>query len=174
MFSSETYSIIDAYKYTSDGSGLDGTFTTGSDGTYSYITGCQSNVGITNFGLTGDFEMTYKFYMDYSSGATSPYNNLWNIALNSNNGVLIGCEGEDRRIRVYNRQNASNTSIDMKTNCYSYKNWVDVSIKYQSGTWSITVGGQSVSYSKTFTPTSIHLNSTFASVRLTDFLIKPL
>ena len=143
--SSETYSIIDAYKYTSDGSGLDGTFTTGSDGTYSYITGCQSNVGITNFGLTGDFEMTYKFYMDYSSGATSPYNNLWNIALNSNNGVLIGCEGEDRRIRVYNRQNASNTSIDMKTNCYSYKNWVDVSIKYQSGTWSITVGGQTVS-----------------------------
>ena len=172
--SSETYSIIDAYKYTSDGSGLDGTFTTGSDGTYSYITGCQSNVGITNFGLTGDFEMTYKFYMDYSSGATSPYNNLWNIALNSNNGVLIGCEGEDRRIRVYNRQNASNTSIDMKTNCYSYKNWVDVSIKYQSGTWSITVGGQSVSYSKTFSPTSIHLNSNFASVRLTDFMIKPL
>ena len=172
--SSETYSIIDAYKYTIDGSGLDGTFTTGSDGTYSYITGCQSNVGITNFGLTGDFEMTYKFYMDYSSGATSPYNNLWNIALNSSNGVLIGCEGEDRRIRVYNRQNNSNTSIDMKTNCYSYKNWVDVSIKYQSGTWSITVGGQSVSYSKTFTPTSIHLNSNFASVRLTDFMIKPL
>ena len=174
MFSSETYAITDAYKYTSDGSGLDGTFTTGSDGTYSYITGCQSNVGITNFALTGDFEMTYKFNMNYSSGATSPYNNLWNMALDSNNGVLIGCEGENKRIRVYNRQNASNTSIDMKTDCYSYKNWVDVSIKYQSGTWSITVGGQSVSYSKTFSPTSIHLNSNFASVRLTDFMVKPL
>ena len=166
----KTFAITDAYKYTVDGSGLDGTFTVG-DG---YITNCQSNVGLTSFGLNSDFEMSYKFYPPNPTGGYVQANSLWNMGANTNNGVLIGTEAENKRIRIYNRNNGTNTSIDLKTNCYNYDEWSTATIKYENGVWSITVNGNTLSYSKTFTPTSIHLNYNFPSVRLKEFMIKPL
>lgn len=170
MFVSETYSIVDAYKYSSDGSTLDGTFTV-SDG---YITNCQSTTGITSFGLTGDFEMSFQHYINATSVTSPDYNALWNIGQDNNNGVLIGVEGAEKRIRIYNRSTGSNTSAQIQTNAYNTKTWNTFIIRYVNGVWSLTSGSYTLSYSKSFTPAFIRLNSNFTSTRLKEFMIKPL
>ena len=170
IFSSETYVIVDAYKYTSDGSGLDGTFTL-VDG---YITNCQSNTGITSFNLNTDFEFSYKYYSAYSIGTSTPFNSLWNFGVNDNNGVLIGCEEDTQRLRIYNRSNGSNSVQQTKTGAFTHNEWIDVCIKYQSGVWSITCNGYTISYSKTITPSFMRLNGNFTSTRLKELMVKPL
>ena len=167
---SKTYSIIDAYKYSEDGSTLDGTFTV-TDG---YITNCQSNTGISNFDLTGDFEFAYKYYNANPTNNDYRYNSLWVFGLDNNNGVFLGCEDQDRKIRVYNRNNGSTTSIQQTTNVYNRNEWIDVSIKYVNGVWSITVGANTITYSKTFNPTFIHLFDNYTHTRIKEILIKPL
>ena len=170
IISSEIYAIIDAYKYTSDGSGLDGTFTL-ADG---YITNCQSNTGITSFNLNTDFEFSYKYYSAYSIGTSTPFNSLWNFGVNDNNGVLIGCEEDTQRLRIYNRSNGSNSVQQTKTGAFTHNEWIDVCIKYQSGVWSITCNGYTISYSKTITPSFMRLNGNFTSTRLKELMVKPL
>jgi len=166
----ETYDIIDAYKYTSDGSTLDGTFTV-TDG---YITNCQSDTGITNFDLTGDFEFAYKYYNANPTNNNHEYNSLWVFGLDNNNGVFLGCEDQDKKIRVYNQDNGSLTTIQQITNAYNRNEWIDVSIKYVNGEWSIIVGANTITYSKTFNPTFIHFFDNYPLTRIKEILIKPL
>ena len=166
----EIYGITDAYKYTSDGSGLDGNFTV----TGGYITNCQSDTGISNFDLTGDFEFAYKYYNNNPTNNDYRYNSLWVFGLDNNNGVFLGCEDQDRKIRVYNRNNGSTTSIQQTTNVYNRNEWIDVSIKYVNGVWSITVGANTITYSKTFNPTFIHLFDNYTLTRIKEVMIKPL
>ena len=173
MFVSETYSLEDCSFYSVDATGLGGTHTTGTDGTYTYITGCDSTTGLSSFTFPTDFTITYKAYTPTSSSTDTNYNGLWSIGSNANNGVLIGTEISNKRIRLYNRNNGNNTSIEQKNNAYS-GNWFDVKISYNSGVWKIECGTQSITYSKTFTPQFIHLFGNYASVRFTDFKIKAL
>ena len=154
---------------------MDGTYTTSPNG---YITGCQSNVGLNNFTFPSNFLFSYKAYMNPTgSTGTSSYlnnNSLWRFGSDENNGVLIGLESENKRIRIYNRVSNSNTSQQIQTNSYNYQEWVTVEIEYNNGVWKVTVGNNSISYSKTFTPTIFHLNATFSATLLKEFKIKPL
>ena len=132
------------------------------------------DTGLTVFNPTGDFIFEYKHYIPSFTSSSTPYNSLWSIGVNASNGVLIGVEADQRKIRIYNRNNGSNSSIDMKTSAFSLNEWFTVQIKYENGLWSVQVGENVISYSKTFTPTFVHLNAGYASTRLRDFKIKPL
>lgn len=170
MFSSETYAIEDCNIYTSDGTGLNGTFTTG-DG---YITGCQANVGLTPTGFPSNFQFSYEAYMNPGTTSYSNNNSLWRIGTDENNGILIGVESENKRIRIYNRVNNSNSSQQIMTDCFNYQEWVTVVIEYNSGVWKITIGSKSISYSKSFTPAILHLNAAATNTRLREVKVKPL
>lgn len=139
-----------------------------------YITNCQSNTGISSFNLNSDFEFSYKYYSAYSVGSSTPYNSLWNFGVNENNGVLIGCEEDTQRLRIYNRNNGTNSVQQTKTGAFTHNIWVTVTIKYQSGVWSVTCGENTISYSKTIAPVFMRLNGSFTSTRLKELLVKPL
>lgn len=167
---SETYVVEDCYKYTSDGSTLDGTFTV-TDG---YITDCQSNVGLSSFSLTGDFEFSFDYYHTSNSPYDVNSNCLWSIGTDNNNGVLIGTESSDRRIRIYNRYNGNNTVIQTQTSSFRVQEWTNCNITYINGLWKLEIGDKEVSYSKIFNPSFIRLFSNYPSMRLKEFKIKPL
>lgn len=169
---SKRYSIIDAIKYTKDGTGINGTYTTGTDGTYDYITSIQSILD-PQASLTSSCEVTYKFKVTNTS-VTGNGSLLWSIGSDANNGILIGTEGNSNRIRIYSRNNGNNTVQQTINNIFSLNTWFDVKITCNNGTISITVGGQTISYSlssiayfKSYTPVT-------TGVQLTEFMIKPL
>ena len=169
---SEIYSIHDYIKYSSDGTGLAGTYNTGTDGTYDYITHLESILD-PETSLTNSCEVSYKFKVTSSSG-TGYGSLLWCIGSDANNGVLIGTESNSNRMRIYSRSNGNNTVQQTTNNVWSLNTWFDVKITYNNGTISITVGGQTISYSlasvayfKTYTPASY-------DVELSQFIVKPL
>ena len=174
IFLTQTYAIEDCSMYSLDGSGLNGTFTVHQDG---YITGCKGDTGLNPFTFPSNFKFTYKMYQSPTgsgAGVYVPHNSLWRFGTDENNGVLIGCESESKKIRIYNRVNNSNTSQQISTDSYNYNEWVDVTIEYNSGVWKITTGTHTISYSKTFTPVLLHLNAEYNQVKLKEFKIKPL
>lgn len=180
IFLQETYEIEDLIFYSLDGTDFTGTYDTGSDGTYNYITNLHSDVGITT-NLLSDFEFSYKYYLtQWESGmGASQWNTLWNIGVDTNNGVLIGCEAENSRIRIYNRNNGQNTSQTLKEGCYpnfgsTNVDWFDVSIKYENNVWSVNVNGNTITYSKTFNPTFIRMYSNYSKPRIREIKVKAL
>lgn len=171
----ETYEIEDLYWYSSDGTKLAGTYTTGSDSSYSYITGCQSNVGLPlTLTLPSAFELSYKHYDNYSGSDISARNGLWRIGSDENNGVLIGSEASYERIRIYNRSSGSNSVQQTKTESYTRNQWNEFKIRYENGVWTVSRGENNVSYSKSFTINIWHFNETFSASRFSDFKLKQL
>lgn len=116
--------------------------------------------------------MTYKFKnmrTDNDSSGTG----LWNIGTNTNNGVLIGHEGSDRRIRIYSRSNGSNTARDTQNYVYSYQTWTDAEITYENGTITMTVGGKTVSYSLS-SAVIMQFYASYSNLRVAEWKIKAL
>lgn len=172
IFQSVTCSIHDYIKYSSDGTGLSGTYNTGTDGTYDYITRLQSILD-PNTALISSCEISYKFKVTSTSG-TGNGSLLWCIGSDVNNGVLIGTEGTDARMRIYLRSNGNNTVQQTSNNLYSLNTWFDVKITYTNGTISITVGGQTISYSLSSVAYFKTYTSASYAVQLSQFVVKPL
>lgn len=147
-----------------------GTFTTGTD-TYDYIqiTGTGVSPNIT---LPSNWEMSYKLKntrtADYADGS-----GLWVIGTDTNNGVLIGHEGTDCRIRIYSRSGGSNTVRATENNVYSYQTWTDAVITYNNGAISLTIGGKTVSYSLS-SSIIMQFYSNYSYLRIAEWKIKPL
>ena len=174
MVLQETYELQDLFFYSSDGTDLTGTYTTASDGTYNYITNVSAGAGIPNLNLTEDFEFSFKYYNATPFNPWSSFNALWLVGVDTNNGVLIGCEAETTRIRIYNRSAGSNTIQQTQTSAFNINEWTNVSIKCINGVWSITVNGHTISYSKSFTTQIIQMYSSYQNTRITDLRIKAL
>lgn len=164
----QTYPIEDCIKVGFNN--WNGTFTTGTD-TYDYIqiTGTGVNPNIT---LSQNWEMSYKLKntrtSDYADGS-----GLWVIGTDTNNGVLIGHEGTDRRIRIYSRSSGSNTARATENHVYSYQTWTDATITYNNGTISLTIGGKTVSYSLS-SSIIMQFYSSYSYLRIAEWKIKPL
>ena len=168
MFSSETYIVEDCIK--AGFNGWTGTFSTGTD-TYDYL--CPTGTGVSpSINLPSNWKMSYKFKnmrTDNDSSGTG----LYVIGTNTNNGVLIGHEGSDRRIRIYSRSNGSNTARDTQNYVYSYQTWTDAEITYENGTITMTVDGKSVSYNLSSAVIMQFYNS-YPQLRIAKWNIKPL
>ena len=113
-------------------------------------------------------------YIKYSSDGTGYGALLWMIGSDVNNGVLIGTEGNSSRMRIYSRSNGDNTAQQTSNNVYSLNTWFDVKITYNNGTISITVGGQTVSYSLSSVAYFKTYTSASYDVQLSQFIVKPL
>ena len=168
MFSSETYIVEDCIKASFNG--WTGTFSTGTD-TYDYLCPTGTNVS-PNITLPSSFKMSYKF-KNMNTDTTATGTGLYVIGTNTNNGVLIGHEGSDRRIRIYSRSNGSNTARDTQNYVYSYQTWTDAEITYENGTITMTVDGKSVSYNLSSAVIMQFFNS-YPQLRIAEWKIKPL
>lgn len=165
---SKIFSLEDCIK--AGFNGWNGTFSTGTD-TYDYLCPTGTNVS-PNITLPSSFKMSYKF-KNMNTDSTATGTGLWNIGTNTNNGVLIGHEGSDRRIRIYSRSNGSNTARDTQNYVYSYQTWTDAEITYENGTITMTVGGKSVSYNLSSAVIMQFFNS-YPQLRIAEWKIKPL
>lgn len=164
----KTYEVEDCIKVGFNN--WNGTFTTGTD-TYDYIQITGTGVG-PNITLPSAFEMNYKFKNLTTDGAVTG-TGLWVIGTDTDNGVLIGHEGADRRIRVYSRSNGSNTARDAQNYVYSFQTWTDAKITYENGTITMTVGGKSVSYNLS-SAVIMQFYTSYTNMRISEWKIKPL
>ena len=146
-----------------------GTYTTGTD-TYDYIQ--PSSIISPNISLPSSFKIEYKFY-NTNNDTTATGTGLWIIGADTDNGVLIGHEGTDRRIRIYSRSSGSNTVRATENTVYTYQTWTDALITYNNGTISLTVGGKTISYSLSSTNV-MQTYAVYSALRLAEFKIKPL
>ena len=168
VFLQETYELQDCVKYGFNN--WTGSYNTGTD-TYDYLTPTSTGVS-PNISLPSSFKMSYKFKNmrtdnDYTGTG------LWVIGADVNNGVLIGHEGTDRRIRIYSRTGGSNTARATENYVYSYQTWTDAEITYNNGTISMTVGGKTVSYSLSSTA-FMQFYMSYSMLRIAEFKIKAL
>lgn len=108
-----------------------------------------------------------------NNDTTATGTGLWNIGSDSNNGVLIGHEGSDRRIMIYSRSGGSNTVRATENYVYSYQTWTDAEITYDNGSISMTVGGKTVSYNLSST-TFMQLYYSYPMLRIAEFKVKAL
>lgn len=164
----KTYEVEDCIKVGFNN--WNGTFTTGTD-TYDYIQITGTGVG-PNITLPSNWEMSYKLKNtrpnNYADGS-----GLWVIGTDTDNGVLIGHEGTDRRIRAYLRSNGNNTVKGTENNVYSYQTWTDAVITYNNGAISLTIGGKTVSYSLS-SSIIMQFYSDYSYLRIAEWKIKPL
>ena len=165
---SERYIISDCIK--AGFNGWNGTFSTGTD-TYDYL--CPTGTGVSpSINLPSNWKMSYKF-KNMRTDNDSRGTGLYVIGTNTNNGVLIGHEGSDRRIRIYSRTNGSNTVRATENYVYSYQTWTDAEITYENGTITMTVGGKSVSYNLS-SSVIIQFYNSYPELRIAEWKIKPL
>jgi len=167
----KTYEVEDCVFYSEDGTGLTGTYTTGTDGTYSYITNIQDNVQVPNISISGDYVFSMKHY---AGGTDSWGNSLWLIGSDSSNGLLIGAERTNTRLRIYNWNNGSASAQQTRNSSYSASTWYDLEIEYSNGVWSVKANGYTISYSKTFTTNIIKAYSEERYARLCEIKVKKL
>ena len=117
--------------------------------------------------------MTYKFKdmrtTDDSSGTW-----LWYIGADSSNGVLIGPEDSDRRIRIYNRSGGNNTVIGTENYVFTKQQWTDAEITLNNGTITISVGGKSLSHSLSSRTVFETWGSNYTNCRIAEWKLKPL
>jgi hypothetical protein len=175
-FTAEADSIISSETYVEDCikvgfNNWNGTFTTGTD-TYDYITPTGTDVS-PNVTLPSSFKVNYKFKNTNTSGSQSNGSGLWNIGADTNNGILIGHETSDKRIRAYIRTNGSNSAQTPVNNVYEYNTWTDAEIVYQNGTISLTVVGQTISYSISAL-NIMQFYASYTALRIAEWKIKPL
>ena len=146
--------------------------TTGTD-TYDYISASGGSQVNPNLTLPSNFKITYKFKnMNQNNDSSGTW--LWQIGADSNNGLLIGHEGTDRRIRIYSRISGSNTVRGTENYVYSYQTWTDAEITLNNGTMSITIGGKTLSYSLSSTSYFKSYGTNYTNCRLAEFKVKPI
>ena len=168
---SGTFSIEDCAFYSSDGTKLSGSYLTGSDTSYHYIYNLQNNVQLPSITVPTNFI----FSMKYNPDDTGSWGNgLWLVGSNSNNGVLIGAEGTDSRIRIYNWNNGSASSQQTLNNAFSSSSWNTLEIEFNNGVWTSRVGENSVSYTKSFTPSLFKFYASAQKARFAEIKIKAL
>ena len=152
-------------------SGWTGTFTTGTD-TYNYIqiTGTGVSPNVT---LPSAFKVNYKFKPVGTDQINSSNSGLWNIGANTNNGVLIGHEATDKRLRIYSRSNGTNTVQRTENSVYTHNQWNDAELTYNNGSISITVGGKTISYTLS-TATIMQFYNSYSNLRIAEWKLKAL
>ena len=146
MFLQETYTIEDVYWYSGDGTKLTGSYSTGTDSGYSYVTNIGSDVVFPAV-PTGDFELSMKAYRPTS---TSNRNLLFEVGSAKNDTLLVGWDSgasnSAKNLRIYRRSGNSNTSVTNNTSPgYNNGEWLDLKIQYDDGTVTLTGGSTSVS-----------------------------
>lgn len=112
-----------------------------------YLTATGSGVVLSNLTLPNEFEINYKFKT--TNNTTSGNALLFNIGADVNNGILIGNEGTSRQMHIYTRVNNSNSGVAIQQNVYNYQEWTDVNIRYEDNIISITMNGETISYTLT-------------------------
>ena len=173
MFLQETYSIEDLYWYSSNGTGLSGIYSVGTDSSYTYVTSLASDVVFPAI-PSGDFELSMKAYRPTSR---SNRNLLLEVGVSKNDTLLCGWDtgtsDSAKNVRIYKRSGNSNASIENNTNpSYNNGEWVDFKIRYENGIVTLTVGGTSMSTS--FSTVSRIGNYTLSTSRLSQLKIKTL
>ena len=103
---------------------------------------------------------------------------LLEFGVSKSDTLLAGWDGGDfnnhKNIRIYRRTGNSNTSITNNTNpSYNNGEWVDLIVRFENGTFSLTIGGTTVSTSLT-TLSRIGLYNNVSTSRLSELKIKPL
>lgn len=113
--------------------------------------------------------------MAYNPDDTGSWGNgLWLVGTNANNGVLIGAEGTNSRLRIYNWNNGSASSQQTLNNSFSSNSWNTLEIEYNNGTWTSRVGSNAVSYSKSFTATLFKFYDSAQKARFAEIKLKAL
>ena len=145
----DTYSIEDVYWYSADGKKLNGTYATGTDGNYSYVTAMTNDVSFPAVPST-DFELSMKAYRPTS---TSDRNLLFEVGDSRSDTLLVGWDSgassTAKNIRIYRRSGNSNTSVENNTSpSYNNGEWLDFKIRYENGTVTLTVNNDSINASR--------------------------
>lgn len=152
---------------------MTGTYTTGSDSSYSYITSLSTNVAFPQI-PTGAFELSFKFNRPTS---TTNRNLLWCIGASTTDCLLVGWDSgsasSDKNMRIYRRSGSSNTSVTNNTSPnYNNGEWTEAKITFDGTNCTFTIGSTSIS--TTLSSVSIIQNYATSNVKLTDFKIRKL
>ena len=171
IFLQKTYELEDCHFYSKDGTKLTGTYTTATESGYSYITNMQDDVSVPVSDLPSHFVFSMKHY----AGGTGSWGNaLWLIGSDASNGVLIGAERTNTRLRIYDWSNGSASVQQTKNSSYTANSWYDLEIEYDNGTWTVRANGNTISYSKSFATNIIKNYSETRYARLRELKIKAL
>ena len=151
MLVSERCSISDIYWYSNDGTKCSGTYSTGTDGNYHYITSIGTDLLFPTV-PTGDFELSMKAYRPTTASQERAL--LLEFGASKSDTLLCGWDGTAssstaRNVRIYRRSGTSNTSVQNNTNPdYNNGEWTDFKLRFENGTVTLTIGGTSVSTSR--------------------------
>lgn len=145
---SEIY-ISDIYWYSSDGTKLTGTYSTGSDSNYSYITNLGTDLLFPAV-PDNDFELSMKAFRPTTTSGRAL---LLEVGASKSDTLLCGWDSgassSTKNVRIYRRSGSSNTSVQNNTNPdYNNGEWVDFKLRFENGSVTLTVGGTSVSTSR--------------------------
>ena len=145
---SEIY-ISDIYWYSSDGTKLTGTYSTGSDSNYSYITNLGTDLLFPAV-PDNDFELSMKAYRPTTASGRAL---LLEFGASKSDTLLCGWDSgtssSTKNVRIYRRSGSNNTSVQNNTNPdYNNGEWIDFKLRFENGTVTLTVGGTSVSTSR--------------------------
>ncbi len=171
MFS-EIY-ISDIYWYSSDGTKLTGTYSTGSDSNYSYITNLGTDLLFPAV-PDNDFELSMKAFRPTTTSGRAL---LLEVGTSKSDTLLCGWdEGNttsSKNVRIYRRSGTSNTSVQNNTNPdYNNGEWIDFKLRFENGAVTLTIGGTSISTTRSsVTRIGVYSNSTS---RLSEMQIRTL
>lgn len=146
---SETYTISDIYWYSNDGTKCSGTYSTGTDGDYHYITSIGNDLLFPTV-PTGDFELSMKTYRPTTASGRAL---LLEFGTSKSDTLLCGWDSgtssSTKNVRIYRRSGTSNTSVQNNTNPdYNNGEWINFKLRFENGTVTLTIGGTSVSTSR--------------------------
>ena len=157
----------------SDGTGLSGTYSTGSDSSYNYIYNLSSTVAFPSIPST-PFELSFKFNRPTT---TTNRNLLWCIGASTTDCLLVGWDSGsasgDKNMRIYRRSGSTNTSVQNNTSPnYNNGEWNTATITYDGTNLTFTIGSTSIS--TTLSSVSIIQNYTTSNSKITDLKIRKL
>ena len=169
----ETYSISDIYWYSNDGTKCSGTYSTGTDGDYHYITSIGTDLLFPSV-PTGNFELSMKAYRPTTLSGRAL---LLEFGASKSDTLLCGWdEGSSssaKNVRIYRRSGTSNTSVLNNTNPdYNNEEWVDFKLRFENSTVTLTIGGTSISTSRSSVSRIGNYDS--SSSRLSEMQIRTL
>lgn len=146
---SEIYEVKDIYWYSNDGTKCSGTYSTGTDGDYDYITSIGTDLLFPTV-PTGDFELSMKAYRPTTVSGRAL---LLEFGASKSDTLLCGWDSgassSTKNVRIYRRSGSSNTSVQNNTNPdYNNGEWTDFKLRFENGSVTLTVGGTSVSTSR--------------------------
>ena len=160
--------IEDDCFYSVDGTGLVGTYNTGTDSSYSYINNLPTGLKTPINNFPSDFEFKFKFYKVNGAGL------LWCIGADTDNCLLVGFDDTLNRMRIYERVNGANSVKQTYEQGFRTNTWTECTITVQNNTCTLTIDANTLSYAIT---TQINILQTYyhyATTRLTDLKIKSL